>query len=245
MNCDEMNPLLHAYSDHELDLEHSLAVERHLQTCPACAAEKRSIQSLRSALRRGDLAYRASPQLRDRIRSAIGGTGAKTQPRSAQPRFWQWLALGATAFAAITLILRPAGISSRDQLADEAIANHVRSLMASHLTDVASSDQHTVKPWFNGRIDFAPTVTDFAAQGFPLVGGRLDYLDGRNVAALVYQRDKHFINVFIWPAAHPVRDDVFARRGYSIVNRNFSGMHYCFVSDLNAPELARFAELLR
>src|SRR6185436_17555679 len=118
---------------------------------------------------------------------------------------------------------------------NEAVASHVRSLMVEHLTDVASSDQHTVKPWFNGKVDFAPDVKDFTAQGFPLVGGRLDYLNGRTVAVLVYQRNKHFINVFVSPTESSGRGKLTLekRRGYSVINRETGGLHYCLVSDLN------------
>src|SRR5262249_4160925 len=234
----------HAYADNELELGRSLEVERHLKTCAACAAAKRSIQSLRSALQRGDLAWRASPELRDRIRGAVNTRRRETHPQSARPCLWQWLASRATAFAALALLFRPAGISPGDQFADEALADHVRSLMAGHLTDVASSDQHTVKPWFNGRIDFAPEVKDFAAQGFPLIGGRLDYLDGQSVAALVYHRNQHTINVFVWPAKNPGDNTIEYRRGYSIINREVNGLHYCFVSDLNYKELEELADLM-
>src|SRR5205823_2595317 len=123
--------------------------------------------------------------------------GIKTMARHGNPWIWRWIAAGATAFAAFALLLRPAGTSEHDLLLNETVAGHVRSLMAAHLTDVASSDQHTVKPWFDGKLDFAPDVKDFAAQDFPLVGGRLDYLHGRAVAALVYRHNKHFINVFV------------------------------------------------
>jgi anti-sigma factor RsiW len=117
--------------------------------------------------------------------------------------------------------------------------------MGEHLTDVASSDQHTVKPWFNGKLDFAPSVQDFTARGFPLVGGRLDYLNGRAVAALVYRRNKHFINVFVWPTASTSRGKAVTdnRRGYSMINCELNGLHYCFVSDLNANELTELANL--
>ena len=160
-------------------------------------------------------------------------------------KLWKFLAFGATACAVFAILFPPARNPERDQLLNEAVASHVRSLMAEHLTDVASSDQHTVKPWFNGKLDFAPEVKDFAAQGFPLVGGRLDYLNGRAVAALVYRRNKHFINVFVWPAQSTSngKSDLQKHRGYSVINRDADGLRYCVVSDLNEKELAEFANL--
>jgi len=244
MNCHETHPLLHAYLDSELDLMRSLEVEQHLKTCTACDAIKRSLQSLHSALRQADLAYRAPEALRARIRQNVGSTATETRPRYSRPWLWQWLALGAIGFAAVTLILNPPGISQRDQLANQAVASHVRSLMPGHLTDVLSTDQHTVKPWFNGKIDFAPDVEDFAAQGFPLVGGRLDYLAGQTVAALVYHRNRHTINVFVWPAKTATPESTKDLRGYTVINRDANGLHYCIVSDLNAKELGDFANLL-
>jgi len=136
-------------------------------------------------------------------------------------------------------------MSGRDQLLNEAVASHVRSLMVEHITDVTSSDQHTVKPWFSGKLDFAPVVKDFAAQGFPLVGGRLDYMNGRAVAALVYRRNNHLINVFVWPARDTGsgKPAVENHRGYSVINREMDGLHYCLVSDLNDKELVELANL--
>lgn len=245
MNCNETHPLLHAYVDSELDLMRSLDVERHLKNCSACAAVKRSLQSLHSTLRHSDLAYRAPEALRARILKSVGSGSAEKSPRhNSRPWVWQWLALGAIGFAAVTLMLSPVATSPRDRLADEAISSHVRSLMAGHLTDVVSTDQHTVKPWFNGKIDFAPNVKDFAAEGFPLIGGRLDYLNGQTVAALVYHRNQHTINVFVWPAKTAKPETAEDRRGYSIINRDVNGLHYCVVSDLNAKELTEFANLL-
>ena len=175
---------------------------------------------------------------------------ARTSSDATSPRFhslllWKFLAFGATASAVLAILLPPASNSERDQLLNEAVASHVRSLMAEHLTDVASSDQHTVKPWFNGRLDFAPEVKDFAAHGFPLVGGRLDYFNGRAVAALVYRRNKHFINVFVWPVQNTGNgtSDLQKHRGYSVINRDADGLRYCVVSDLNQKELAEFANL--
>src|SRR5438094_6887678 len=158
---------------------------------------------------------------------------------------WKFLAFGGTAFAVLAILFPPARNSERDRLLGEAVAGHVRSLMDEHLTDVASSDQHTVKPWFNGKLDFAPEVKDFAAQGFPLVGGRLDYFNGRAVAALVYRRNKHFINVFVWPVQNTGNgtSDLQKHRGYSVINRDADGLRYCVVFDLNEKELAEFANL--
>lgn len=245
MNCADIKKLLHAYADGELDLANSLELERHLKSCPACSAERESLLSLRTALRQKDLAYRAPNSLRKDIRKMVRISADAGRPRE---RLWIWklLTAGATAFAILTIVLRPAGMSDSDQLLNEAVAGHVRSLMADHLTDVLSSDQHTVKPWFNGKIDFTPEVKDFAAQGFPLVGGRLDYLHGRDVAVLVYQRSKHFINVFVWPDRQTGsgKAEIEHLRGYSIINRELNGLHYCFVSDLNAKELGDLASLV-
>jgi len=244
MNCHEIHPLLHAYVDSELDLMPSLEVDRHLKSCAACAAMKRSLESLRTGLRNADLAYRAPESLRTRIRESVAAQSEEKPQRASRPWMWQLLALGSLGFAIVTLMIQPAANSSSDRLADEAISDHVRSLMAGHLMDVASTDQHTVKPWFNGKIDFAPEVKDFAAQGFPLVGGRLDYLEGQTVAALVYQRNKHTINAFVWPGkiATPVTT-IQQRRGYTVINRDVNGLHYCIVSDLNGTELQEFVNL--
>ncbi|HEY2525198.1 MAG TPA: anti-sigma factor [Candidatus Binataceae bacterium] len=132
-------------------------------------------------------------------------------------------------------------------VAREVLTSHLRSLMPGHLMDVVSTEQHTVKPWFNGRVDFSPPVNDFAADGFSLVGGRLDYLDGRAVAALVYRRRKHIVNVFVWPAADGSQSVVesTAHDGYNLMHWRRGGMNYWIVSDLNAQEMGEFARLLR
>jgi anti-sigma factor RsiW len=243
MTCHDIHPLLHAYVDSELDLLPSLEVDRHLKACANCAAMKRSLETLHSTIRNSDLAYRAPESLRARIRESVNVPSDETPPRRSQPWVWQLLALGSIGFAIVTLMLQPV-VTDRDRLADEAISDHVRSLMPGHLMDVASSDQHTVKPWFNGKIDFAPDIKDFATQGFPLIGGRLDYLNGQTVVALVYRRNQHTINVFVWPAKKSIASTVEERRGYSLINRDLNGLHYCIVSDLNGKELGDFAKLL-
>ncbi len=245
MNCAESRLFLHAHADGELDVANSLELERHLKTCAACGAEKKSLNSIKVALRQSSLRYDAPDSLRKGVRRMARASGNETHPRLFPSLLlWKSLAFGATAVALLAILFRPE-ISERDQMLNEAVASHVRSLMAEHLTDVASSDQHTVKPWFNGKLDFAPDVKDFAAEGFPLVGGRLDYLKGRPVAALVYRRNKHFINVFAWPAGHTGsgKAAIDNRRGYSVINRETNGLHYCLVSDLNKKELAELANL--
>ena len=244
MNCAE-SQLLHAHADGELDIANSLELERHLKTCPACAGQQKSIHSLKTALREAPLRYSAPASLRREVRQMARPAGSETKPRLFQSlQLWRSLAFGATAFALLLILFRP-GISERDQLMNEAVNDHVRSLMANHLTDVASSDQHTVKPWFIGKLDFAPDVKDFSAEGFPLVGGRLDYLHGRSVAALVYQRNKHFINVFVSLATDTGSGKLIVEkhRGYSVINRDIGGLRYCLVSDLNEKELAELAGL--
>ena len=244
MNCAEIRPLFHAYVDNELDVVRSLEVEQHLKDCADCAAARRSVLALRTTLQQNDLAYRAPAALRQRVRQIARGPAREKASASGVSAWWRWLAVGATGFALLLLVLRPAGISEGDSLMNEAVSGHVRSLMVGHLTDVASTDQHTVKPWFNGKLDFAPNVQDFAADGFPLIGGRLDYLGNRVVGALVYRHNKHVINVFVWPDATAVATTTESLRGYFVINCSANGLRYCLVSDLNGKELGDLAGLL-
>lgn len=247
MNCEEVQPLTHAYADRELDVVTSLEVERHLAECPNCSQACENIGSLKGRLKAGDL-YRTAPLgLSRRVRSAIG---AQAIPG---PTSWWWhmpklgisaAALGLVALVALMTLGRE---SADDRLAQEVTSSHVRSLMAAHLTDVASSDQHTVKPWFAGKLDFTPPVLDLAEHEFPLVGGRLDYLQGRPVAALIYRRHQHLINVFIWPAKNraTIPDQASSAQGYNLIHWTASGMTFWAVSDLNRTELREFVELLK
>jgi len=249
MNCEEIEALKHAYADRELDLVRATEIEHHLSDCRACSQAYENIRALSSALKSSDLYFKAPAHLRRRIRASLpnGARSSSTKPFGG----WQWLKWGipvaGTALIAVllaTALIRP---SADERLAQEATASHLRSLMANHLTDVASSDQHTVKPWFAGKVDFAPPVKDLAAQGFPLVGGRLDYLQDRPVAALVYQRNQHKINLFIWPATRSANttEKSAVRRGCNLIHWNESGMTFWAVSDLNPTGLREFAELMK
>lgn len=241
MNCPEAKTLLHPFIDGELDLVRTLEIERHQESCPECGRAVAGLQSLRATLKREELRFPAPASLRRDIRAALRAESGPA-PKGTRSIF-RWLAFATPAVAVLALaLLTPVWLTaSRDaRLAEEITAGHVRSLMAGHLTDVASTDQHTVKPWFDGKIDFSPPVRDF--DGFPLIGGRLDYVSGHAAAALVYRRQKHDINLFIWPAANNATraPKAFTRRGYNLVHWSGSGMEFWAVSDLNAVELGDF-----
>jgi mycothiol system anti-sigma-R factor len=250
MNCQDALDRVHLYTDGELDALASKGVENHLLTCSACKQAYQLQTDLSDAIRTKARRYSAPAHLRTRIRSA-SGAGPVSAARSRMAP-WGWIGVGASFAVAVMMawnlaFLGPGAPDDELKLADEAVANHVRSLMVNHLTDVASSDQHTVKPWFDGKVDFAPPVVDLTAQGFPLVGGRLDYLDQRAVAALVYRHRKHLINVFIWPTPDtensPLR--VMEREGYHLLQFGRSHMAFLAVSDLNEAEMKEFVQLLQ
>ena len=243
MDCTLDHHLLEGYLDGELGFERTLEVEAHLASCAGCAHEVQSWKSIRGALQAPEMYYRATPALEKKIRAL-----APPRPGNIGFSFSRWLwAGGGAAFATAALLLaffamRPAAPS----LAQELVGNHVHSLMTNHLMDVISTDQHTVKPWFDGKIDFAPPVRDLAQQGYPLAGGRLDYLGGRTVAALVYHRALHPINLYIWPAgdggAKSFRTETV--RGYNVISWKKDGFEFRAVSDLNGDELRDFAKLV-
>src|SRR4030095_12953355 len=252
MNCEETQNLIHAYVDAELDLVRSLEVEQHLNDCPMCSMSRENLQGLSGAI--GDLRYQPPSHPHKRITTAIRKEGRAER----KPSLWSWRLVYVAASVAFIAILGWSAMrllsirSENDLLGREVIASHVRSLMAEHLADVLSSDRHTVKPWFNGRLDFSPPVQDLASDGFPLYGGRLDYVSNRPVAALVYQRRQHFIHLFVWPSAGDSDAlsgssavSELSAQGYNVVRWNGVGMTYWVVSDLNKNELREFSEVLR
>jgi anti-sigma factor RsiW len=267
MNCEETTKLMDGYLDGELDPITNQAIEQHLRECHNCDQVYKTQRSLIRAIGNATPYYKAPSELRERIQSSLrkemaeqsNGSGsiavdarpliAKGQAESRSILFgasWNWLALAAAiVFAAVIVwnvvprLQRPAA----DQfLATQLIASHVRSLMANHLTDVASSDQHTVKPWLDAKLDFAPAVVDLSSDGFPLIGGRLDYLDNRPVAALIYGRRKHFINLFVWPAGSSTNGatNAMSREGYQLLHWVDSDFNYWAVSDVNSNDLQTF-----
>ena len=243
MTHEEIRALIHPYVDGELDVANGREIEQHLDGCDDCRLLEQRARALRTALRKSLPSYSAPTTLKRSVRTAL-----RREARPVHPFLSPW-ALFATGAACALLILAFAFFqnarASRNTLTDELVSNHIRSLLATHLVDVVSSDQHTVKPWFDGKIDFAPEVRDLSAAGFPLEGGRLDYLHGRTVVALVYRRNKHPINLFIEPAA--TRDHTnpatSTRRGYNLLHWTQGGMDYWAVSDLNTAELREFAAL--
>jgi anti-sigma factor RsiW len=274
VSCQLTQRFVPGYLDGELDLSRTIEMETHLQTCGECARELERQQALRAALQRGSLAYAAPAALREKIQSSLRSATPPIETRETS-NAWQpfaglrplLLLRWAGAFAVLALCavvawqLMPGrrgtapywqnGRQDDQQLAAEVFASHVRSLEAGHLLDVASTDQHTVKPWFDGKLDFSPPVEDLASDDFPLVGGRLDYVEGREVAALVYQRRKHFINVFVWPAAAtnsaeaaPVQA-IAPKQGYNLMRWSRGGFQFWAISDVSAADLTEFVRLLR
>ena len=249
MNCHDAILLKHAWADGELDTVQSLELEQHLKSCGACSAAFENVRALKTAIRSEQLYFRAPAGLERNIRASLGLGKTRTERQS--PGWWQWLRLAiptaGVAAAAVVLVVVLSGPSAEDRLVREVSSSHARSMLAEHKFDVASSDAHTVKPWLDARLDFAPPVIQLAEQGFPLLGGRLDYLQDRTVAALVYQRRLHVINLFIWPASadSTAAPRLSTWRGYNLVHWTQAGMICWAVSDLNAGELKQFAELVR
>jgi anti-sigma factor RsiW len=255
VTCENEGRLFHGYFDGELDLVRSLEFEDHLKLCPDCAGELRGQQAMRQSLRTASLLQSAPKSLRTRILATMPRE-SQTNIVSTRPMIaMRWFAAAAAIAVAIfvgAMVMRDIdsdrrNLAAGNSLAHEIVSSHVRSLQPGHLFDVQSTDQHTVKPWFDGKLDFAPPMIDLADRGFPLVGGRLDYLGHREVAALVYQRRKHLINVFVWREdAEPLQlPDMQSLQGYNLVFWKHDDMDFCAASDLGAVELQEFVQLLQ
>jgi anti-sigma factor RsiW len=246
MNCQQAKPLIYFYSDGELDAVGILELEKHIHDCPACALAWRNAQALKKALKQDALFFTAPTELRRAIKAELR---SQVETKSRWNFWnWNWLTAATTSFATVCLALlltltltRP---SAEQRLAQEIVSCNIRSLMADHMLDVVSTDQHTVKPWFNGKLDFSPPVKDLAAQEFPLIGGRLDYIGGRSVAALVFHRNKHVINLFIWPASEKDSKPAASAsiQGYNVIHWSEANMTFWAVSDLNEKELMEFVQ---
>jgi len=250
LNCELARTTVHGYFDGELDAVRSAEFERHLESCLQCQAELKDIESLRALLHESNLYEHASPQFRERIRKQLVQAAGAEGVGGVSSRSWFLVpafgVLGAvTAVLTIVLLLSPSPTHSA-RITGELIDAHVRSLQPGHLTDVQSTDQHTVKPWFDGKLDFIPTVSDYSEQGFPLVGGRLDVVDGHAVAVLVYSRRKHFVDLFTWPARESERlsNNSGSRQGYNWMTWRSGDMQFCLVSDASPTDLRDLKDLM-
>ncbi|MDB5970799.1 MAG: transrane transcriptional regulator [Hydrocarboniphaga sp.] len=249
-NCDEVRELLSAYADAELDLARTLSLESHLAVCAECTARLQRLRDFSRVLRERAPYHRMPAALKSRLPGLLDdddGRAAAGPRQHGRGQILQWaLPIAAALTLSVGLNLLIGSRRADGALVDEVVAGHVRSMMVAHLDDVASTDRHTVKPWFAGKLDYAPPVFDLAAHGFPLAGGRLDYLDHRAVAALDYRRGRHVINVFVWPAAGAESEaEPLTNSGYNIERWTVGGMRWWAISDLNAGELTSFAEQLR
>jgi len=252
MNCEEIQPLIGGYFDGEMDLVRSLEIERHLESCADCAKLLGNLQGLRTALQAAQLHERVPERLRRMAlpRGSPAPAGEKESWNSSWRGFRSWIPMGALALGMAAIFMGAPIVKDaleNRQIAQEIVSAHVRSLMGAHLTDVASTDRHTVKPWFSGKLDYAPFVLDLSEYSFPLIGGRLDYILQRPVAALVYQHHQHFINLLMWPSGREKdrTPALLSRRGYNIVHWTKGGMAYWVVSDLNSQDLQKFALIIQ
>jgi anti-sigma factor (TIGR02949 family) len=247
MQCDEVRPRLDAYIDGELAEDECAPLLAHLADCPECGPEAAALTRLRDGIRHAAPIYRAPEALRSHIRAALRAEAAASAGASrAAP---SWLAYAASILVAVAVgsggTLLVTGERQGDAIASELIDSHLRSLLGSHLTDVVSSDQHTVKPWFAGRSELSPPAVDLAGEGFPLVGGRLDVIAGKPVPALVYRRREHLINLFVLPASRGDLGATLSRHGYSLRHWNEGDLGFWAASDAAPSELAEFERVFR
>ena len=257
MDCMSIRGQMHPYLDQELDLPNVVAIDRHLASCLECSAMFAQLSALQSGLRRHAVRHSAPAALAERIRAGVaaGAAGARMQTAvrvKRAPWFQHWFQLGAAVAAATVMTwaattLYYASAQDEQLVAEQVFAAHARSVLTDRLFDVASSDQHTVKPWLSSKLDFSPPVADLAGAGFALVGGRVDYVNSRPVATLVYRHRQHWIDLFVWPDAKTGRasPEALARNGYNVLRWTDAGMTFWAISDVNAEDLKTFAEAYR
>jgi mycothiol system anti-sigma-R factor len=245
--CEQTQNQLHGYFDGELDALSAANFEKHLETCPDCKATLAAEEALRQSLRQAALYERAPDSLRNKLLAKATVPAVRSFP-AARVSPLRWLAVAAALLIAVFIGWRQLQLArtptGAQLMAASLVDAHLRSLQPGHLTDVESTDQHTVKPWFDGRIDFAPPVRDFASDGFPLLGGRLDVAGGRTVAALVYARRKHVINVFVQKSQPDgYWNGAGESQGYHWLAWEKDGLSFCAVSDVSSPDLAQLKQL--
>ncbi len=244
MTCDEAGVLLHALLDGELDAGHAREVEAHIAGCPRCAAQLRDYREMRRVMSGANLSFAAPAALRSRIDASIPAAAART-PAPSRRSLLQGFAFGTalSAAAAASVLFVVVRWDQDQRILGDVVSAHLRSLQADHLTDVPSTDQHTVKPWFNGKLAVAPPVADLTAQGFTLLGGRLDYIDGKAVAAIVYRRRVHVINLFVAQTSSAIEPTAARHemvQGFNIRRWTEQGLRFIAISDISADELADF-----
>jgi anti-sigma factor RsiW len=250
MNCHRVEALVSPYADGEVGHFLRLSIERHLRTCAGCAAKHRDLLALRARLRAEATYFKAPPELRTRVLALLADARAATPLHPGpRPDRWRWLAGGALAGCAATVLAWVVGSAVVDWranqgLAAEAVAVHTRAVLSDRLIEVATSDQHTVKPWLSARLDYSPPVRDMTSEGFALIGGRLDTLDKRRVATLVYRHRQHTIDVFVWPESTKTRSTLRIVRGFTVARASGSGMDWLAISDVSPDVLTAFVERL-
>ena len=254
MSCEQTHSVLHGYLDGELDAARAAEFEHHLLSCPQCVAELEAQETLRSTIQRAGLRERAPEKMRRNLQAAISGTTEQVKPvtpsrqkSSIRPTWWLTLAAAAVFVVVLGSRFLPNLSQGRggDEMTAAIVDAHLRSLQPGHLEDVISTDQHTVKPWFDGRIDFAPPVHDFVSDGFPLQGGRLDVVRGKTVAVLVYGRRKHIINVFVWPTSErDLSPQQGSQLGYNWIDWRKGGMEFSAISDASPADLVELQKLI-
>jgi anti-sigma factor RsiW len=247
MNCISSREL-GAYLDEELDTDLHIEVQTHLAGCHLCSDAYLKLRAQQENIRSHAPHYEVPLALRVSVLDALQGEAAnETRAGLRTNRSWGWLAIAASILLCVSagwnVILLRSRTAEPDVLAENLLASHVRSLIGTHLMDVPSSDQHTVKPWFDGKLNFSPDVKDLTSQGFPLLGGRIEYISERPVAALVYGRRKHIINLFTWPAGTAPGVTSWSRQGYNMVHWKKGEMDYWAVADITIAELEQFRDL--